>query len=351
MSAGDEGQCPACQSIADSGRALTAHTCDRRRRKPLTQYDPARQDEDYVDFLKWSKDSEGERVKIYTPKLKSVSGGNTVSRPFAEAVKAGKLNSLSYLPDDSPMWELPEAKELRDEALLLRSEHPAHGKTGYFHQAALGVHLRARADGGATIGIDGRRVHLDKAALAEFLEESSTAVRVYVEVFASEIEGSDAADFEEFTQAHALGMARAAHVAAAGVQLACGEAQDARLLELVADLAEKAAIGADDGPNSLRRECSALARSAENAHAARTRREMIARPKISRNESKTTENGASERRSGSRRPSPPPSAGRSATRAAGRRSPTSTRRWPIWPTRTPRAAPRRAYRTATKSKS
>ena len=77
-----------------------------------------------------------------------------------------------------------EAKELRDEALLLRSEHPAHGKTGYFHQAALGVHLRARADGGATIGIDGRRVHLDKAALAEFLEESSTAVRVYVEVFA-----------------------------------------------------------------------------------------------------------------------------------------------------------------------
>ena len=144
MSAGDEGQCPACQSIADSGRALTAHTCDRRRRKPLTQYDPARQDEDYVDFLKWSKDSEGERVKIYTPKLKSVSGGNTVSRPFAEAVKAGKLNSLSYLPDDSPMWELPEAKELRDEALLLRSEHPAHGKTGYFHQAALGVHLRAR---------------------------------------------------------------------------------------------------------------------------------------------------------------------------------------------------------------
>ena len=43
---------------------------------------------------------------------------------------------------------------------------------------------------------------------------------------------------------------------------------------------------------SLRRECSARARSGESIHASRPFREMIARPKISRNEWKTAERGA-----------------------------------------------------------
>jgi hypothetical protein len=45
---------------------------------------------------------------------------------------------------------------------------------------------------------------------------------------------------------------------------------------------------------SLQRECSARARFGNSTHASRTLREMIARPKISRNERKTTEIGAFE---------------------------------------------------------
>jgi hypothetical protein len=45
---------------------------------------------------------------------------------------------------------------------------------------------------------------------------------------------------------------------------------------------------------SLQRECSARARFGNSAHASRALREMIARPKISRNERKTTETGAFE---------------------------------------------------------
>merc|ERR1712091_831378 len=45
---------------------------------------------------------------------------------------------------------------------------------------------------------------------------------------------------------------------------------------------------------SLQRECSARARSGKSIHASRPFREMIARPKISRNEWKTAEKGAFE---------------------------------------------------------
>merc|ERR1712091_123924 len=45
---------------------------------------------------------------------------------------------------------------------------------------------------------------------------------------------------------------------------------------------------------SLQRECSARARFGNSTHASRALREMIARPKISRNERKTTEIGAFE---------------------------------------------------------
>ncbi len=53
--------------------------------------------------------------------------------------------------------------------------------------------------------------------------------------------------------------------------------------------------GQDKGDStSLQRECSARARSGKSIHASRPFREMIARPKISRNEWKTAERGAFE---------------------------------------------------------
>ena len=91
---------------------------------------------------------------------------------------------------------------------------------------------------------------------------------------------------------------------------------------------------------SLQHECSARARSGKSIHASRPFREMIARPKISRNERKTTELGAFEvgnfapfscpgRRRGARAAS---------SRAARTRRPTAARgRRPSAPRRTPRA--------------
>jgi hypothetical protein len=61
------------------------------------------------------------------------------------------------------------------------------------------------------------------------------------------------------------------------------------------DDSAKLLTGQDKGDStSLRRECSARARSGKSIHASRPFREMIARPKISRNEWKPAELGAFE---------------------------------------------------------
>ena len=85
----------------------------------------------------------------------------------------------------------------------------------------------------------------------------------------------------------------------AQVRLADGERalervlREARLLlppERDADVVERPGQEKRDS-TSLQRECSARARSANSTHASRPFREMIARPKISRNEWKTAEIG------------------------------------------------------------
>ena len=61
------------------------------------------------------------------------------------------------------------------------------------------------------------------------------------------------------------------------------------------DDSAKLLTGQDEGDStSLQRECSARARSGKSIHASRPFREMIARPKISRNEREMAEKGAFE---------------------------------------------------------
>jgi hypothetical protein len=70
-----------------------------------------------------------------------------------------------------------------------------------------------------------------------------------------------------------------------------GAGEDADVVSLVA---EPGAGREKSDSTSLQRECSARARSGKSIHASRALREMIARPKISRNERKTAEIGASK---------------------------------------------------------
>ena len=71
--------------------------------------------------------------------------------------------------------------------------------------------------------------------------------------------------------------------------LAALDGAGVRARVVAADDAAFAAGQEKSDSNSLQHECSARARSGKSIHASRPLREMIARPKISRNEWKTTE--------------------------------------------------------------
>ena len=81
-------------------------------------------------------------------------------------------------------------------------------------------------------------------------------------------------------------------------QLDAGERSVVELFQRVAPsvaFIQTSVAGQQKGDStSLQRECSARARFGNSTHASRALREMIARPKISRNERKTTERGAFE---------------------------------------------------------